>query len=146
MLTSVRDGFVLFPILLIGVFIQRILIIFCHQIFIVELVHEFYLYLLFGPIVVGWCIFDMDFRFLISRNISCCSSHISIFHIKFATRYSITYNHQWQNSTWWSPLLHQKLGFYMTVPVIATVRFIIPQGQKRSPDQERISRSKIYEG
>lgn len=34
----------------------------------------------------------------------------------------------------------------MTVPVIATVRFIIPQGQKRSPDQERISRSKIYEG
>lgn len=34
----------------------------------------------------------------------------------------------------------------MTVPVIATVRFIKPQGQKRSPDQERISRSKKYEG
>lgn len=36
----------------------------------------------------------------------------------------------------------KKLGFYMTVPVIATVRFIIPQEQKRCPDQERISRSK----
>lgn len=62
--------------------------------FFFELVHEFYLNLLFGPIVVGWCILDMDFRFLISRNISCCSSHIPIFHIKFATPYSITYNHQ----------------------------------------------------
>lgn len=77
-------------------FLQRILIIFCYQIFLVELVHEFYL----NFVVVGLCILDMDFRFLISRNISCCSSHISIFNIKFATRYSITYNHQWQNSIW----------------------------------------------
>lgn len=89
-----------FPYFVDSFVLQRILIIFCYQIFIIELVHEFYLNLLFGPIVVGWCILDMDFRFLISRHISCCSSHISIFHIKFATRYSITYNHQWQNSTW----------------------------------------------